>query len=122
MTKKIYFYPEKHRESVRDLQTNEKIYRKDEAYHIEKAKIARIKADECLREINYRLIPRAQEMAKGLVKMKRIVDDHNRGKATISQTKLKATNHAIEATEQALEAILLYGESMRVKPELKVNQ
>ena len=121
MTKKVFFYPAKSRESVRDLQINERLRRKDEQYYLAMAKREREKADECLREINYRLIPKAQEMAKSLVNLKRVVDNHNTGKKPISQTKLKATEKAIDATEQALEAVLLYGESMREKPELKVN-
>jgi hypothetical protein len=122
MAKKVFFYPEKHRESTRDVQINERMYRRDEQYHTELAKRARVKADECLREINYRLIPKAQELAKGLSQMKREVDNHNTGKKPLSQTKLKATEKAIEAGEQALENILLYGESLREKPKLKVNK
>jgi hypothetical protein len=122
MVKKVFFYSAKSRESIRDLQINERLRRKDEQYYLNMAKNERIKADECLREINYRLIPKAQEWAKDLVKLKRIVDNHNTGKAPISQTKLKATEKAIGACEQALENILLYGESLREKPELKVKQ
>lgn len=122
MVKKVFFYPAKSRESIRDLQINERMYRRDEQYHNDLAKRERVKADECLREINYRLIPKAQEMAKSLVKLKRVVDNHNTGKAPISQTKLKATEKAIESCEQALENILLYGESLQEKPELKVKQ
>ena len=103
-----YFAYTKNR-TITDLTREETTHRKNERDALAEAERERKKADDLLREINYRTIPVAQKMNKDLAVLRKKVADHKSGKIPLSKTRLTTVKRAIELTEKALDKVLLYG-------------
>lgn len=108
-----YYFAYMKNRTIIDLTQEEAIHRKNERDALAEAERERKKADDLLREVNYRNIPVAQEMNKDLAVWRKKVADHESGKMPLSKTRLTKVKRTIELIEKALDGVLLYGGYMK---------